>query len=127
MLVTSDSFVAKTHPVLLDPEVSDERKRQFREMGWAESLNQMELCDIVDDCFLCGQKLTTPYVYWHGWLKGLSLHPRCAMELGFGLVQDVYAASHEGRADCETTVADWVKHFVGRKEYGLQDEVLPPQ
>lgn len=127
MLVTPDSFVAKTHPVLLDPAVSDDMKRELRERGWADSLNGMEMCDVVDDCFHCGQKLGTPYVYWHGWTGSVSLHPRCAMRMAFGMAQDAFQSVKGSRATTEMEVAKWVELFVGRKEYGLEDEVLPPQ
>jgi hypothetical protein len=35
-------------------------------MGLAEALSNVEMADIEDDCFVCGQKLATPYVCQHG-------------------------------------------------------------
>lgn len=57
-------------------------------MGFAESLSGVEMVDLEDDCFVCGQKLTLPFVYWDGSLRGLSFHGNCAARLAGGLARD---------------------------------------
>jgi hypothetical protein len=84
MLVTADDFAANPHDLFTNPDVPEEMKRHFRRLGWAEPYNRVECLEIVDECFHCGEKLKTPYIYWQGWAGGISLHPRCAMRMGSG-------------------------------------------
>jgi hypothetical protein len=122
MLVRSEDFEVHTHPVLLEPGLPDEMKQHFREMGMAPSLNRVEMLEIVDECFHCGEKLTTPYVYWQGDPKGLSVHTQCAMKMALGLLQDVYESSKGQRAESERDAAKWLDLFASKKEYGVEGE-----
>jgi len=39
-------------------------------------------------CLFCGHGLEFPFVLWHGPDKDLTLHPKCAVELGTHLIGD---------------------------------------
>ena len=78
MIITSASFEVKTPEWVNDPDLPEGFKKIFHADGLAEPLNGLELCHIEDDCYLCGNKLMTPYVYWHCGDKGLSLGGICA-------------------------------------------------
>jgi hypothetical protein len=125
MIVRSEDFEAKTHPVLLEPGLPDEFKRELKERGMADTMNGVECMEIVDDGFSCGKKLTTPYVYWQGLPHGLSLHPHCATRLALGLAQDGYQAARGQRPETERDAAKWLDLFASKKEYGLDDEEIP--
>lgn len=98
MIVRSEDFEAKTHPVLLEPGLPEEFKRELKARGMADTMNGVECMEIVDECFSCGKKLTTPYVYWQGLPHALSLHPQCAARLALGLAQDGYHAARGATA-----------------------------
>ena len=125
MIVRAEDFIAQPHPVLNEPGLPDEMKRHFKELGLTDTLNRVECLDIVDDCFFCGKKLSTPYVYWNGGTGSLSLHAKCSAKLALGLAQDASAVSTGHRPDSETTAVQWLDLFAQKKEYGVEDEEFP--
>lgn len=54
----------------------------------ADPLSRVECLEIVDDCFNCGEKLTTPHIYWQGATANPSLHAKCARDLAAGLEKE---------------------------------------
>ena len=122
MLIRAEDFEAHAHPVLSEPELPDEMKLHFKELGLAATRNNVECLEIVDECFHCGEKLTTPYIYWQGDPRSISLHPKCAMKLALGLVQDTHEAANGKRAESERQAAIWLELFVSKKASGLEAE-----
>jgi hypothetical protein len=53
-----------------------------------------------DVCLMCGEKLTVPFVFWHGVGKELSLHPKCAALLGGALMRD-YLEMIQGKTEAD--------------------------
>ena len=127
MIVRSEDFQLRSPKWTEDSSVSDDLKSQLAEQGLAEPMNEMECMDIVDECFHCGRKLSTPYVYWQGALQSLSLHPKCAIEMALGFVQDGYEATKGHRAESERHAAAWLELYASKKEYGLEDEEFTGQ
>ena len=126
MILRADHFEARPHEILSDPDLSDEMKRHFKELGLADMASQVELHDIVDECFKCGEMLTTPYIYWHGAGRGLSLHPKCAAALALGLAQDMHEFDTGKRSKDETDAAQWLGAFAQKKLYGVEDDWQNP-
>jgi hypothetical protein len=108
MIVRADDFIPRTHPLLLDPEAPEEFKRHFQETGMAPTLNKVECLEIVDDCFHCGEKLTTPYVYWQGDPGSISLHQKCALKLILGLTQDAYELANFSAIASKREAIQWL-------------------
>jgi hypothetical protein len=83
-----------------DPTVSARDKKILKEMmQLAEYSSPSDAMLIDDDCFVCGEKLTLPYVYWHGSGgdnkgKSISLHHQCARHLAKGITQDADAITN---------------------------------
>lgn len=127
MIVRAEDFEAKTHPVLLEPGLPEEMRLDFKARGMADTMNGVECMEIVDECFYCGKKLTTPYVYWQGMPQSISLHQQCAARLALGLAQDGYAAAKGAKPETERDAAKWLETFAGKKEYGLEDEEIANQ
>lgn len=71
--------------------MSAELKQELRDHGLADPYSRVECLEIVDECFNCGEKLTTPYVYWQGATGNLSLHPKCAAKLALCLGKDSFS------------------------------------
>jgi hypothetical protein len=90
MIVRPEDFIPCTSPILLDPDIPEEMKLHFKNAGMAESTLGTDCLEIVDDCFHCGEKLTTPYIYWQGAPESISLHQKCALKMILGLTQDAY-------------------------------------
>jgi len=60
-----------------------------------DGIFQSDLYDIDHKCFFCQEKITFPFIYWHGRYskklgkcKTLTLHPSCAHMLSSALVRD---------------------------------------
>lgn len=77
-----------------DPSISEEEKQELFKAGMG-IFNASEGMDVNDLCFLCGEKLTFPYVYWNGshgdikgQAKGISLHAGCARHLAVAITKD---------------------------------------
>jgi hypothetical protein len=102
-------------------------RRDFKARGMADMLNRVECLEIVDECFYCGGKLTTPYIYWNGAVGALSLHPACAARLALGLTQDAYGVAKGAKAISERDAAQWLDLFAATKEYGVEAEEFPSQ
>ena len=77
-----------------------------------------------DDCFHCGEKITTPYLYWQGAPKGVSLHQNCALKVALGLIQDAHERTKGKPPESERDAALWLDLFASKKEYGIEDEEL---
>lgn len=122
MIVRSEDFEAKTHPILLEPGLPDGLKQDLRTLGMADTMNGVECMEIVDDCFYCGKKLTTPYVYWQGAPQSISLHTQCAARLALGLAQDGYQAANGHKPETERVATKWLDLFASKKEYGVEGE-----
>lgn len=97
MIVRSEDFVPRPPSWEDDPSVSAELKQELRERGMADQLSRVECLEIVDECFNCGEKLTTPYIYWQGATGNLSLHAKCAADLALGVTKDAFEI-HSSRA-----------------------------
>jgi len=41
-----------------------------------------------ESCFLCGNPISGPFVYWHGSTGDIALHESCADYLAWNLVKD---------------------------------------
>ena len=85
--------------IIRDEDFIPRRSKGFSEMpasmqqgcieaGLAEMYSISDSIHLQDDCFVCGKKLKTPYVYWHGMTRGLSLHPECVPKLAAGICRD---------------------------------------
>jgi hypothetical protein len=120
MIITSKDFEVKTPEWVTDPNLPEGLKAQFRADGLAEPLNGLELCQIEDDCFVCGRKLTAPYVYWDGCNKGISLCQTCAPRLALGLAEDAYELASALRSKAKTDATDWLGTYAQRRENGLE-------
>ena len=120
MIITAKDFETKTPEWVNDPDLPDALKAQFRADGLAEPLNGLELCHIEDECFVCGNKLTTPYVYWDGSKKGLSLCRTCAPRLALGLAEDAHELSTGQRSGTKTDSTDWLGTYAQKREYGVE-------
>lgn len=44
--------------------------------------------DTPEHCFFCGKPLAGFTAYWHGFGRGVALHPDCAVSLGASLCRD---------------------------------------
>jgi hypothetical protein len=124
MIVRSEDFIPRTHPVLLEPDLPVEIKIFLKQGGMAEPMNRMECCDVDDDCFHCGEKLTTPYLYWQGAPKSVSLHQKCALKVALGLIQDAHELTKDKPSESERDAAAWLDLYASKKEYGIEDEEL---
>ena len=120
MIITSKDFEVKTPEWVTDPDLPEALKAQFHADGLAEPLNGLELCHIEDDCFVCGRKLTTPYVYWDGCNKGISICQSCAPRLALGLAEDAYELATGQRSAAPIDVTDWLGKYAQKREYGLE-------
>ncbi len=49
------------------------------------------------DCFYCGEALTSPAIHWMGTGFNLIVHPGCCVELVIRLLRDVYQIENESR------------------------------
>jgi hypothetical protein len=93
-VIRSQSFEYKQPDWVNDPSVPEEDKRiLIEEMGMGGSISSADAMDVQDDCFVCGNKLGFPYIYWHGsgddrCAKGISLHPACAVSFSKGILRD---------------------------------------
>ena len=115
MIVRSEDFELRPPKWTEDSSVADDLKSQLAEHGLAEPMNEVECMNIVDECFHCGQKLSTPYVYWQGALQSLSLHPKCATDLALGLIQDSYELDTCKPAGTERAAVAWLGDYVLNK------------
>ena len=111
MIVRSEDFVPRPPSWEDDPSVSAELKQELRERGMADPLSRVECLEIVDECFNCGEKLTTPYIYWQGATGNLSLHAKCAAKLALGLSQDAFQNAHGAGAKPQKEVVSWLEHL----------------
>jgi hypothetical protein len=85
-------------------------KQEDFEPGHGESTwTQHE--DLTDDCFLCGKKLTVPFVFWRG-LSSICLHPECAGRLGSSLVRDFFEAELTTKEQADQTLRDWKRRYI---------------
>ena len=78
--------------------------------------------DLVDDCAVCGKKLTTPYIYWNAAQGGISLHPKCATDLALGLTQDACELSQGKPAETERDAVEWLDLYAQKKLYGVEED-----
>ena len=85
-------------------------------------MNRVECLTIEDECFKCGKKLTTPYIYWNGATGNLSLHPQCAAKLALGLVQDAHVLISGNPSSTEVDAAAWLETVAQKQQYGMEDE-----
>lgn len=74
-----------------------------RSRGDDEDHNPWEAYEIHDNCFLCGKRLTVPFVYWHGDYHkdgptSICLHPECVGKLCRGLLADLEVMKAQGFA-----------------------------
>ena len=88
--------------------MSAELKQELRERGMADPLSRVECLEIVDEC---GEKLTTPYIYWQGATGNLSLHAKCAAKLALGLSQDAFQNAHGAGAKPQKEEVSWLEHL----------------
>lgn len=107
MIVRSEDFVPRPPSWEDDTSVSAELKQELRERGMADPLSRVECLEIVDECFNCGEKLTTPYIYWQGATGNLSLHAKCAATLALGVTKDAFQiiSSRAPSGDLEAATA----------------------
>ena len=120
MIVRSEDFQLRPPKWTEDSSVSDDLKSKLAEHGLAEPMNEVECVDIVDECFHCGQKLSTPYVYWQGALHSLSLHPKCATDLALGLIQDSCEIATGSPTKSERDAVEWLGLHAQKKLDGEQ-------
>lgn len=81
MIVRSEDFLTLPPEWMADTTVSAELKQKLRERGMAEAQSRVECLEIVVDCFNCGEKLATPYIYCHGVTGTFSLQVKCALDV----------------------------------------------
>ena len=90
MVVTDQHFVPKPLNWVKDPEIDPELKRIFMEdLGLGEEASWADDMHIDSKCFICGQVLETPYIYWFGLGKGISFHPKCGQTFIAGISRDI--------------------------------------
>ena len=118
MIVRSDDFEARHPEWLSDEAVPQELKQTLQASGMGEPTNSAECLEIVDECFKCGGKLTTPYVYWNGAAGSISLHPACATKLSLGLAQDSHELATGTRCKIAAEAADWLRRVAEDGERG---------
>jgi hypothetical protein len=87
-VVRQEDFEPKHPEWVTDPTVSAKHKHELLKAGFGEAWTWTQYSEMDDDCFLCGNKLTTPFVFWRGMTKTLCLHPQCAGHLGGALTRD---------------------------------------
>ena len=124
MIVRAEDFEVRHPEWISDPTITPDTRELLEAMGVDEPLNRVECLDVVDECFKCGEKLTTPYIYWNMAKGGVSLHPRCAARLALGLVQDACELAKGKRADTEPDAVDWLMLYAQKKIYRIEDEEL---
>ncbi len=122
MIVTAASFEVKTQEWVNDPDLPEGLKKIFHADGLAEPLNGLELCHLEDECYLCGNKLTTPYVYWHCGDKGLSLCGICAPRLALGLAEDSQELRTGKRCIANIEATDWLGTYAQKRQYGVEND-----
>ena len=120
MIITAKNLVTKTPERVNDPELPDALKAKLRADGLAKPLSGLELCHIEDDCFVCGNKLTTPYVYWDGATKGLSLCRICGPRLALGLAEDSHELATGERGQANTDATGWLGTYKQKRKYGME-------
>jgi len=118
MIVRSEDFEARHPEWLKDEEIPEELKRCLEASGMGEPTNSVECLEIVDECFKCGGKLTTPYVYWNGAAGSISLHPACAARLSLGLAQDSHELAAGTRCKIAAEAAEWLRSVAQNDEHG---------
>lgn len=119
-LIREQDFIPKRPDWLADPSMPEAEKAKLMEMGLAEPLSRVECNEIHDDCFACGQKLTTPYVYWQLHDTAMSLHPNCAAKLALGLAQDAREAMEGNRGEA-VNGAEWLVTYAQDRMYGAEE------
>jgi hypothetical protein len=119
-LIREQDFIPKRPDWVADPAMSETEKAKLIEMGLAEPLSRVECNEIHDDCLVCGQKLTTPYVYWQVHHMAMSLHPKCAAKLALGLAQDAQDAL-EGTRGGGVNAAEWLTTYAQKRMYGVDE------
>lgn len=125
MIVRAEDFEYRPSSLIADPNAPQDLKNFFKESGMAEPYNNVDCLELVDECFKCGEKLTTPFVYWNGGTGSLSMHPYCAADLAHGLAQDAFAVSKGRRPDSGREAVKWLDLFAAKKEYRVEDEEFP--
>lgn len=120
-LIREQDFIPKHPDWMSDPAMPEAEKSKLAAMGFAEPLSRVECNEIHDDCFKCGEKLTTPYVYWQLSETSVSLHPHCAARLALGLAQDARDAL-EGKRGEAVDAADWLTAYAQKRVYGVEME-----
>ncbi|MBX7208661.1 MAG: hypothetical protein K1X78_10135 [Verrucomicrobiaceae bacterium] len=120
-LIREQDFIPKHPDWMTDPDLTDAEKSKLAAMGFAEPLSRVECNEIHDDCFKCGEKLGTPYIYWQFMEMGISLHPHCAAKLALGLAQDARDALEEKRGEA-VDAAVWLTTYAQKRVYGVEKE-----
>lgn len=113
-LIREQDFNPKHPDWMSDPAMPEAEKSKLLAMGLTEPLSRVECNEIHDDCHACGQKLTTPYVYWQLHDTVMSLHPNCAAKLALGLAQDAQDALEGERGDA-VNAADWLVNYARKR------------
>jgi hypothetical protein len=88
MIVTDNDFNPEPPDWVTDPNVSAQDKQELLDAGYGEAWTWTHHEEMDDDCLLCGQKLSVPFVFWRGMTKTLHLHQDCAGRLGGALMRD---------------------------------------
>jgi hypothetical protein len=92
-LITEKSFEYSPPSWVTDPAIDPADKRYLaEEMGMGDESADCDAMYLDSKCFNCGEVLSSPYIYWHGEDKGISLHPKCAVNLAKGILRDVEEA-----------------------------------
>jgi hypothetical protein len=116
MIVRSEDFVPRPPAWEDDPSVSAELKQELWGHGFAEEQSRVECLEIKDECFNCGEKLTTPYVYWQGATANLSLHTKCASQLASGLSQDAFESAKGSPSESGSDATRWREEVADNKQ-----------
>ena len=111
-IVRDEDFDGEYPKWYTDPNISEEDKKLAMEIAGApERTTWTHHVNFDDDCLLCGEKLSVPFVFWSGCGKDICLHPRCAALLGGALMRDFLetrdgkeAADHWWRDEMKPTI-----------------------
>jgi hypothetical protein len=122
-VIRDRDFEAKRPAWFSEPDFPADLKEELIEKGFAEPVNKMECREVHDDCMYCGEKLTTPYVYWNCAEGAISLHAKCAAKLAIGLAQDAQEVIGGTRGNGKSDGVFWLTGYAQKCEYGVEDEV----
>ena len=110
-IVRDEDFEAQHPQWVTDRTIDEIEKRKLIEAGMGRAWTWTQHQELDDECLRCGEKLTTPFVFWAGRTKNICLHPECAGALGAALIRD-FSELKYGKEMADKTWKAWKKRHV---------------